>query len=462
MKKIILSGLVILTLAAMWGCTGLQTRTEIDHYTIAVKDTTTLYDQMNAPGNRDNGIIYPSSRTIKSERYTLLKDSTVEREYPNFIRLGLFESVGLIGSGSKGNSGDYGPFAIFPNIEHFNTKDQGTSNGLFQGAIWRFGISELRLRWFRDAKNWTIGTSALEIIKPDAKIENTLISYFPLNLRKRWYLSEKIPYVSLSAGLGIGWYPSQYVNVSGAIEVGSIGGLNIRGYLGFAAGMNSKSTSQVMWSNNSDQSTSPVFPYAGLGISFLDFHNLVPETLKEWKDHEHSSWNIGIFQMTILGSTASETFISDTALKSSITGFHVRIANAEIAIPVLNNKFFVGTSLANMIALGKNEWGIGILPIRLGYFQTVLADELSTEPFFEFNYYPSQYIHIGNKINLRLTEVLNLGIVLGYASGKTDLKLGSDVSSEFSRVSNFSRPYLGITIGIVDRIFYPEDLRYNK
>ena len=122
----------------------------------------------------------------------------------------------------------------------------------------------------------------------------------------------------------------------------------------------------------------------------------------------------------------------------------------------------MGTSLANIIALGKTEWALGILPIRLGYWQQILADELTTEPFIEVGYYPSSFIHIGNRVNLKLAEMMNVSFLLGYVSGNSSNAFGEDITRELGYPVSFSKPYFGISIGIVDRIFIPEELRYNK
>ncbi|MCL5992301.1 MAG: hypothetical protein M1419_09415, partial [Bacteroidetes bacterium] len=183
-----------------WGCIS-YSRTETDIYTISELDTTTQYLDKNAPGNRDNGIIYSSSRTVESHREMIQRDSTVTREYPNFIRLGLFESIGLIGSGSDFAAG-MGMFGIFPDFDNFKTTYRGGTGKVFSGGLYRFGVGEWRLRWFRDSKDWTYGTSGLEIIMPDARTEYALVGIAPLYLRKRWFLREEIPYIAITGHIG--------------------------------------------------------------------------------------------------------------------------------------------------------------------------------------------------------------------------------------------------------------------
>ena len=462
MKKYLLFLLLAGILSSQfWGCIS-YSRTETDIYTISELDTTTQYLDKNAPGNRDNGIIYSSSRTVQSERMMIQRDSTVIREYPNFIRLGLFESIGLIGTSVDSAIGS-GMFGIFPDLDNLKATYRGSGGKVFSGGLYRFGIMELRLRWFRDAKDWTYGFSGFEIIRPDARIENTLASIAPFYLRKRFYLREEIPYIAITGHMGLGWYPSQYLNLSASIDVGSIGGLNVRGYIGLAAGINLASSPFVKQSPvNDSKSTTSIFPYAGIGISFLDFLNRVPETYREWKDHEHSSWDIGLMQFIFINSGAKSLWISDSGSPSLLTGFILRLANASVALPLLDWKLYAGTSLVNFVILGEKEWGMSILPLRLGFWQTVIMDELSVEPFIEYNYYPSSFVHIGGRLNLRVTEGINIGLAAGYASGSTTGGIGSEITQGIGYPDNFTRTYIGLSVGLFDRIFFPEHLRYFK
>jgi hypothetical protein len=443
----------------------LKTRVEEDTYTITHRDTTYFNIAQNAPETRDNGVVYPSSRVFRSERDLTQRDSIVTRDYPSFIRLGLFESVGLMGTSSNKGLG-VGIFGVFPDFDNIKDTYVGQKNTVFSGGLYRIGIGEWRLRWFRDAKDWTIGTSAVEVIAPSAETEQTLFSIAPLYLRKRFFLSEKIPYVAVTPFFGLGYYPSQYVNLGASIDVGSIGGLNIRAYLGYAAGINLASSPQIVSSIKKSQAQTVNIPYAGIGISLLDFLNRVPETEKEWKYHEHSAWDIGLIQLGFIRTGASKSaFVSEKDTQKTtplFNGMILRLAHTQIAIPILNNQFYAGTALANLVVLGNREWGLGVLPIRVGYWQTILDDELTTEPFIEYNYYPSTFFHIGNKLNLKISEQVSISVILGYASGSASNKYGRDVADQFGLPGDFSRGYFGISIGGWDRIFYPGELRYNR
>ncbi len=451
---------ILCALSLLAGCVSYE-RVEQDVYTITERDTTSRSYVANAPGNRDNGLIYPSSRVVRSDREITHRDSTVERHYPDFIRLGLFEGIGIVG-GSNSHAIGTGLFGVFPDFDKLDGTWRGSSSKLFSGGIYRLGIGEWRLRWFRDAKNWTVGTSAVEFILPDARSEKYLASIAPLYLRKRYFLREEIPYIAFTPYFGIGYLPSQYVNFGCSMDVGSIGGLNVRAYIGYATGGNMEGSFFPRTSDyDSSRAQSVSMVYAGLGVSVLDFLNLVSETQKEWKDYPHSSWNVGLVQLGLLNTNAPAGLNSGKS-GSLLKGMILRGGIASVALPFSDYKLYAGTSLLNFVGLGDGKWGLGVLPVRLGYWQTVLADELSTEPFFELNYYPSSFIHIGNRLNLKLNDMFNLSFLLGFASGDKINARSSFLAGNFGESSRFSGAYVGFGIGIDDRIFLPEELRYNK
>ncbi len=460
MKKLILLTLAAAILLSLWGC-GSYTRIEEDTYTISHRDSTDKFFVKNAPGNRDNGVIYPSSREFKSERYLLQEDSVVIRKYPDFIRLGVFESVGTFGTGGDNALGS-GMFGIFHDWDKDWRNFRGNSDYFFSGGIYRLGIGEWRLRWFRDAPNWTYGIHLYETIMPDARVEKWLVSP-SFYVRKRFFLKETIPYLTVTPAFGIGFWPSQYFNVSASLDLGSLSGLNFRAYAGFAAGRNPSNSPQVEQSRFTDEAQDITYPYAGLGISFLDFLNRVEETKIEWKNHPHSGWNIGVLQWGFLGSlTGGSDDTDEEDEEALINGMLIRLLNASTAIPVLNNKFYAGTSLVNFVGLNEGEWGAGVLPIRVGYFQTVIPDELIIEPFIEYNYYPSNFFHTGGRLNLRIHEYFNVSAVLGYAAGSTEVDMGNQVRNTFGTPQEFSGAYFGVMLNVPDNIFYPQHLRYNK
>ncbi len=444
-----------------FGCGSLMTRKETETYTIVERDTLIQIEQKNAPGSRDLGIVYPSSKVLHFSREITTRDSIVERFYPNFIRLGVFESVGLIGT-SKENQLGAGLFGVFPEISKYPQGQRGYKDKLFSGGYYRFGIMEWRLRWFRDAKNWSLGTCVAEVFARNNYAEETMIGFVPIYVKKRFFLFEEIPYVTVSPSFGFSFFPSQYVNLNLALEVGSLGGFNFRVVGGYLFGQNLKS-SFYMRNIDADKSVTISQPYVGLGISFLDFVNKVPELYIEWKDHPHSSWNIGLLQLGLLHTNADTSIGESTT--SFVRGLYLNLFPTKIVLPVLNNGFYVGTSLFNLIVFGLRDLGMGVLPFRFGYWQVILPDELSVEPFIEYNYYPSTFVHFGGRLNLKISETFNISLILGYVSGNNNRFVEENTNNDFidfTPYTSFSRYYVGISLGLLDRIFQPEEIRYNR
>jgi hypothetical protein len=100
------------------------------------------------------------------------------------------------------------------------------------------------------------------------------------------------------------------------------------------------------------------------------------------------------------------------------------------------------------------------MPLRLGYWALLLEHELSTEPFVEVGFYPTMYFHVGNRLNLRFTDMLNIGLVMGYVNGSTSSAFGTTFNDLFGRPGDLSQFYVGISVGLLDRIFNKSELRY--
>jgi len=377
----------------MGGIDEMITRTEKDIYTRTLRDTAIIDAVRNAPGQRDNGIVYPTSRIVEMMQV----DSSTTRDYPNFIRIGLFETIGIVGGGSMQNSLNGGLFGIFGyfNRDYDNRRAPSTSN-IFPGAIYRIGIMEKRLRWFNDDPDWTLGTHYYESIIGDNRTNNTLTGIAPIYIRKRFFIKETIPYVAVTPAIGFSLFPDPYVNISVSGDLGSIGGMNLRTYIGVAIPFIAKN----------------YIPYAGIGTSFLDFFNRVPETEKEWKYHEHSGWQIGLASVMGAFSNAEKPFFD----------------------PNTNT------------------------PIRIGYWQNVISNDAVVEPFLEYNYYPTNMVHMGAKLAFRISKQINAFLQAGYSSGSQIAQL----NSTFSMLRDFDIYYIGLGIGLYDRIFYKDEMRYGK
>jgi len=452
------------------GC-GSITRVERDIHTIVEVDTLVTKRVQNLPGERDNGIIFPSPTTESRDRDVRRYDSLAVREYPAFIRLGLFEGIGLIGSSIDGESTKRSMFGLYYDINDllFGRETDSTSH-LFDGYIHRIGIMEWKLPLFDNAQDWTWGVTAYERLQADA--ENSLTGMGVLTVSKRIYYSKRIPYMALRPSVSLAAFPSMYVNTSVSGDVGSIGGLNLRAYVGYAFG------GEFGRSRQSSTSTfeSVNFPYFGIGVSALDFLNREEETETEWKYHEHSAWEIGAIDLTLLGSSAERSFMSPAdppEAAPTIKGLTVRLATADIALPFLNYKVSVGTSLFEALILGPSEYGISMLPIRVTYHWLPFKRDLRIDPFIEYGYAPSSFGHVGVRTTLPLSDQMNLQIVTGYVQGNTGSSIPgledqgySFIKDRYNRITaadpNFSTVYLGIGVGLYTRQFNRGDLRYGK
>jgi hypothetical protein len=447
------------------------TRTETDYYTIVVRDTTYRENVRNVPGSaEDNGVIFPSSRQTEIRHYTMTYDSTYDRKYPNFMRLGGIELAGFVLTSSRNGVGPglLGAYAVADSntingVGSIANPGATKQNNFFKGNLVRLAPYEMRLRWFDDAANWTIGTSLYETINRNENEGFTSVPFMNVYIRKRFYIRDKIPYIFASPFVGVGVIPSMYANIGSELTVGSYGGFNLKGYLGLAAGFNWNFDKKAAIRANAPTKAFG-FPYVGLGVSALDFVNKVEETEREWKDYVHSAIEVTIFEGQILRAFADYTNAFDTVLAAlPFTGGLARLGTAHYPIPLLDSNFFVGTSLFQYMALGFEQASFSVLPIRAGYRTHLIAEDLSFEPFIEGNYYPSMYVNLGARLRLNMFNDMNFGLVIGYANGSSGAFLPNSFVQEGSPIgASFSSVYAGVTIGAGSRIYTPQFVWRSK
>lgn len=447
------------TLALTVCACGSLTRIERDVHTITEVDTLATEQVTNQPHDRDNGIIYPSSRTISIERNMLQHDSIVEREYPGFIRVALWESTGLIGTQLTGNSTKTGLFGMFLDIDEllFGDKQPDEGNKLFAGYNYKVGIGEWKLNFLKDDPNWTYGLTAWERFAPDNDADNYLTGVAVMSVRKRFYFRNQIPYVAVTPGFHVAFYPSTYAHLNVAAEVGSISGVNLRLTAGYVYG-------QTSLFSGTSQGVS--FPYLGVGVGLLDFLNQEDELEVEWKDHEHSGWEIGLVDFAFIVSDADSSFFSrkeQSATKQSpVKGFTVHALNSKIALPILDHRFYLGTSGASFIIAGTQQFAFACLPIRAGYFFQPGEGKFTIEPFAEVAFAPSSYTQLGVRAALPFTDELGLTVLAGYISGNPGSTALYNLAGVPATTGDFSVLYAGIGLSFFDKIFGRGDLRYGR
>lgn len=455
----------VLVGSSLSGCYTI-TRTEKDLYTITKSDTTIREQVHNPPGDRENGTIYPSPRTVDITREYVQRDSVVKRHYPAFLRFGGIETTSFLLSGGSTDGSGNGAFGLYSLLNIKRVDD----TKFFTANMYRFMPYEIRLRWFDDAPNWTIGTAGFEMFQRQTDSSATISSderltgVLPIYLRKRYFFREEPPYIMAVPFFGFSgpWGPSYYVNFGSTLDVGSYGGLNFRTYAGFIAG-----TSTLF----GDDASGISYPYFGFGVSVLDFVNKTDELFIEWKDHDHNALEVSGLNVDLVKgfSDTDDPFgvaLADTGASSPpVTGFIMRFASASIPLPVGERRWFVGTSLFNLMALNRTDIAFGFLPLRTGYRLNIAKDELNLEPFGELTYYPSTAWHLGTRLLLKVPEIPEIGLslpftlnlVAGVVSGSTNVDIISNFD-DLQAPDDFTTPYIGIGIGIGDAIFSPEEV----
>ena len=442
------------------------TRYEYDTYTITVRDSVYREHIRNTPGsNGDNGTVFPSSRTTKLSRESLSYDSTYERQYPLFLRYGGIEVASFVtGSSNTGRGpGIFGAYTVLDSNRIDNLVPDSLQkilgikkeNNFFKGHLFRILPVEYQLHWFNEAPNWTIGWNAYESIAQDNDSTNTLKSTGAnIYIRKRYWFRDKPPYVFASPFFGLSLFPSVYANLGAELTFGSFGGFNLRAYLGIATGFNWKFSPFVGGSDSKSITT----PYIGVGVSALDFINKVSETEHEWKDYLHSAVEVSVFDLDLLDATAGYQNLFDTSLgRLPITGVGMQFATAHFPLDIFNGKFWAGTSLFKFFALGYSQAMFSVLPLRFGYREYLIANDLTIEPYIEANYYPSSFINIAARLRLNTFRDVTVGLTAGYASGSTGAFYPKILISSGSVIhQTFNSFYLGISIGLKDRLNTPE------
>lgn len=437
------------------GCFSIS-RVETDLYSNTRRDTTIRENVINTPGDRDNGTIYPSPRTVEITRRYTQQDSIVNRYYPAFLRLGGIEAASFFAPGGSTRGAGNGLFGLYDLLTLRRTKDTKT----FAANMYRIAPYETRLRWLGDEPNWTIGFSAIERFvrqrdsSSDISSNEELLSIGAnVYIRKRIFFRERPPYVMLVPFFGLSAFPSQYVNLGSTLDVGSLGGFNLRAYAGYVAG------TRLGALGGGD---GMAFPYFGLGVSALDFVNRTDELFVEWKDYQHVALEVSGLNVNFIKSFSDGgTFGTDSATTSSapFTGLNLRAASATIPLPFGDRRFFVGASLLNLMILSKSEIAISFLPIRAGYRMNVYKEDFFVEPFAELSYYPSSAFQIGLRGVARISDYFPLEAYLAYANGSANLDVLTGLE-DLAGKAGFSTIYFGIGIGVGDVIHKPAEVHW--
>ncbi|MER3329774.1 MAG: hypothetical protein RIF34_09375, partial [Candidatus Kapaibacterium sp.] len=66
------------------------------------------------------------------------------------------------------------------------------------------------------------------------------------------------------------------------------------------------------------------------------------------------------------------------------------------------------------------------------------------------------------KLRLRFSDRFNAGLVGGYITGNTLGGIGSETLDFLGNATSFEGYYIGLSFSLLDRIFFPEELRYAE
>jgi len=449
MNRFGLLPLVLIVGLALSGCFSI-TRIETDQYTITERDTTIREDAKNIPGERDNGTIYPSPRTVEIHRQYVQRDSIVTRDYPNFLRAGGIEMASFISPGTSEAGRGNGLFGLYQLLSLKSVDSTKT----FGANMYRLMPYEIYLPLFDD-DNWTLGSAAYELFTyqkdSSATLEpgESLSGVLPIYIRRRFFLREVPPFVMVVPFIGVSYVPSVYVNVGATFDVGSYGGMNVRAYAGYVTG-----TDWLSARDEPQEDFALDFPYIGIGVSGLDFVNIVPELYIEWKDHKHSAIEVSAVNFNLVTSTAgsSTSFFNqknaDTAAPFP-TGTLFTVASAHYPLPFADGNFFAGTSLFNLMGLAKGEVAYSFIPVRFGYRRQLIGESLNATAFAELNYFPQSAFHIGLRGSLAIAKWVTFNVVGGWVSASANDDVAEGLR-DFLAPESFSTFYTGIGFGFGD------------
>ncbi|NOY06614.1 MAG: hypothetical protein GXO82_08310 [Chlorobi bacterium] len=410
-----------------------RTETETHHVSRIIDEDVKIEDT-----GEDYGVMLPQRKRMVLTRQRIRYDSTCYFYFPRLARWGLVEMAGIISteSSSRANNMGLGLLGIYNWFTHFNRKE----TDIFNGYYGRVGMLEWRVPFL--GRNWTFGTALFEGLAADSRSGHYMFGILPFTLRYRYPLLNYPTPLTIEPFVNIGYFPNTYLNMGGKLHFGSVGGMNLFAHLGFAIAGSSIN-------NDGDLANNYSFGYAGLGISVLDFHYSEDEMDTEWKYHEPFARRVGFLHLTFLQSSiGSETSLRFFGLNWD--GIIVQAGTVAFPADFIMKNFTLGTSIANVVFLGNSTnipmVGASILPLRATLMYQ-LAPKVLVEPFFEVNYYPSNFAHLGARINLGDIGGVNLGFQVGGVYGNT-----GELSSQF--VNNYTYDvkglYFGMSLGLMD------------
>ncbi len=439
MKTLVIAMCITGALVAFAGCGfspslfTTRTETETHHVTRIIDEDVKVEDT-----GEDYGVLLPQRKRTVLTRKRIRYDSTCYYYYPRVARLGLVEMAGIISTESSSGSNNMGMGLL--GIYNWFTPLNRRETDVFNGYFGRVGMIEWRVPFL--GRDWTFGTAVFEGLAADAGNGHYMFGILPLTLRYRYPLLEYPTPLTVEPFITLGYFPNTYLNMGGKLHFGSVGGMNLFAHLGFAMAGSSINNDRDLANNYS-------FGYAGLGISVLDFHYSEDEMDMEWKYHEPFARRVGFLHLTFLQSSiGSETSFKFLGLNWD--GMIIQVGTVAFPADFIMDNFTLGTSIVNGVLLGNSSGvpmvGASILPLRATLMYQ-LTQKVLVEPFFEVNYYPSNFAHLGARVNLGDVGGMNIGFQIGGVYGNT-----GELSQQF--VDNYTLDvkglYFGMSLGLMD------------
>jgi hypothetical protein len=404
-KKILKYVFYIIAMHTLVTSCAFLNRTETDVHTISDKDTTAFRINQIKPTNS----IYPTDKEFQKNNDLLQRDSIVKRHYPDFIRAGLFESYG--GFSSLSGKGEQ---------KYFGMLNQYKNKRLFGFGHTRLGFLEKELLWDDDIKGFSYGVTFFE--KYYLNQERSIDGIFTLMLKKQHSLFDDYEMLRLSTVLEFSFVYDEYLNIFEVLEIGSMGGLNLKAKAG------------CLYSTKNEKG---FHPYFALGFSIFDFANYPYENNIEWKDMKHKG-----------------RIISALTISTTLSGVEFDILETKIPINYIDKRLLFGINTVST-KYEDGETTYSVLPISLSFMQNLYKEKFVLMPFYQIAVMPTTMHNLGVETLFRVSEMVNLRAGIKYSYGEEYYPYETDIEYTIKDIDAIK---FYLKIGLGSRMFFSNEM----